>query len=82
MKKVVFATLVAIAGISGIYAYQTQPNSSDVNMLMLANLEALTSGEDIYMSFCKDMCRDRENEVCSHTTATGVSINCWGMERK
>ena len=49
MKKVVFATLVAIAGISGIYAYQTQPNSSDVNMLMLANLEALTSGEDIYV---------------------------------
>ncbi|WP_286151352.1 MULTISPECIES: NVEALA domain-containing protein [Bacteroidales] len=45
MKKAVFATIVAIAGLSGIYAYQTQSTIPQKSLLTVANVEALTSNE-------------------------------------
>ncbi|MCM1354991.1 MAG: NVEALA domain-containing protein [Staphylococcus sp.] len=63
MNKLVFATLVAIAGLSGILAYQSQTESSDVNMLTLANVEALTQIEEV-SDYCYSYCKNRNGYVC------------------
>lgn len=72
--------IILVAAIVTI-AYQTKQNSQ-ISSIYFANIEALSSSENIYIQLCNDLCVDSPKDVCSHTTAAGYSINCIDMNKK
>lgn len=82
MKKILLATIVAIAAISGIIGYSNETTNQKLNALALANVEALSSGEgqDLVGS-CNLWCRDFAGQTCTLMTNYGFPINCHDMTR-
>lgn len=62
MRKAILATIVAVAGISGVVAYHSQSKASNTNMLTLANVEALSQSE--FETYCNKYCENRAGFVC------------------
>lgn len=81
-KRTILCSIAAVAAVSGIIGYANRYQSPQLSDCGLANVEALTESDDIYIQFCDDICKDNDIEVCSETTATGAIINCHAMERK
>ena len=75
MKKIMFATIVAVAAISGFIGY-FKTTTSSLNVLALANIEALTDVQEIngtWYTVDEIPCASSANEVrvdCSYTNCT------------
>lgn len=80
MKKILLATVVAIASISAIVSYSNVATNESHNTLALANIEALSSGEG-FIGSCNLWCRDLAGYTCTLMTNYGFSINCVDMTR-
>ncbi len=75
---IIGAVLLAVLG-TFLYQNHESVKKSD---LAFENIEALSGDENIWAQFCNDLCTDSPGNVCSNTTATGVTINCMDMKKQ
>ena len=84
MKKTfISAALVVAIGVGGYMGFHANSSSSDqLSDIMLANVEAIASSEDPFISLCNSNCNDYIGETCVLITNYGFEIKCHDMVRK
>lgn len=82
-KTIISAALAAAIGAGGYLGIRVNSTSNEqLSDIMLANIEAIASGEDHFFSICNEYCIDSPGDVCVLLTNFDFTIDCYEMYRK